>query len=76
MRKTLFCIINSSRFLTKLMISHYSMFYNNVTLYLKVLFWLKTCVRNNNKKILKKIIQYQAEQKEKSGRLFQLQYRL
>ncbi len=55
MRKTLFLIIKlSSRFLNKLMISLYStMFYNNVTLYRKVLFWLETCV-NNNKKYIKK----------------------
>ncbi len=53
MRKTLFFISKFlSQFLNKLMISHYStMFYNNVTLYRKVLFWLKTYVNNNNKKI-------------------------
>ncbi len=45
MRKTLFLIITFlSQFLNKLMISSYTtMFYNNVTLYCKVLFWLKTC---------------------------------
>ncbi len=55
MRKTLFLIIKFlSQFLNKLMISLYTtMFYNNVTLYRKVLFWLKTCV-NKKKYITKK----------------------
>ncbi len=44
MRKTLFLIKFLSWFLNKLLISRYTtMFYNNVTLYRKVLFWLKTC---------------------------------
>ncbi len=53
MRKKLFLIIKFlSRFLNKLMISRYTtMFYNNITLYRKVLFWLKTC---EQKKIHKK----------------------
>ncbi len=65
MRKTLYLIIKFlSRFLNKLMISRYTtMFYNNVTLYCKVLFWLKTCV--NKKTYIKKSIQDQAEQTEK-----------
>ncbi len=54
MRKTLFLITKFLwQFLNKLMISRYSMFYNNVTLYRKDLFWLKTCV-NNNKNTFKK----------------------
>ncbi len=32
------------------MISRYSMFYNNVTLYRKDLFWLKTCKQQQQKK--------------------------
>ncbi len=50
MRKTLFLITKFlSRFLNKRMISRYlTMFYNSVTLYHKVLFWLKTYVNNNN----------------------------
>ncbi len=55
MRKTLFLITKIlARFLNKLMIRGYStMFYNNVAIYCKVLFWLKTCV-NNNKTYIKK----------------------
>ncbi len=58
MRNTLFLTIKFflSRFLMimkKLMISRYTtMSYNNVTLYRKVLFWLKTC--KLNKKNIKK----------------------
>ncbi len=39
-----------SLFLNKLVISRYTMFYNNVTLYLKVLFWLKTCKQKSIEK--------------------------
>ncbi len=65
-----------SRFLNKLMISRYtSVFYNNVTLYRKILFWLKnTC--KQHQKIHLKSIQDQAEQTEKSSRQCQLQYRM
>ncbi len=75
MRKTLFLISKFlSRFLNKLIISRYStMIYNNVTFYIKVLFWLKTCKQQQQKYI--KNIQDQAEQMEKSSRLCQLQYR-
>ncbi len=66
MRKMLFLIIKlSSRFLNKLMISRYTtMFYNNVMLYCKALFWLKTCKKTN-----KTSIQDQAKQTGKSSRL-------
>ncbi len=74
-QKTLFWITKFlSRFLNKLMISCYTtMFYNNVTLYLKVLFLLKIC---EQQKYIKKSIQYQSEQIEKLCRLCQLQYRM
>ncbi len=64
MRKTLFLIIKFlSRFLNKLMISRYTtMFYNNVTLYRKVLFWLKTC-KEKKEKWKKKNIQDQCKWK-------------
>ncbi len=49
MRKNLFRITKIlARFMNKLMIRRYSkMFYNNVAIYCKVLFWLKTCANNN-----------------------------
>ncbi len=55
MRKTLFLITKFlSQFLNKLMISRYSIFYNNVTLYRKDLFWLKTCKQQQQQNIFKK----------------------
>ncbi len=76
MRNTLFLIIKFlSRFLNNLMISRYSTMFYNVTLYRKVLFWLKTC-KQQQQKYIKNSIQDQAEQMEKSGRLCQFQYRM
>ncbi len=68
MRKTLFLITKIlARFLNKLMIRGYStMFYNNVAIYCKVLFWLKTCGNNNRTYIKKTFKIKQSKQKNQA----------